>query len=143
MRPRPDPPERHRAPPDLFDECRLVRARGELTATTAAPLAHALAEARSGCGRVFLIVDLRDVILTDASILPLLCAAWDDCRARQGWVRVVHSSTAIDLVLLGGGVLGRFPAHASAQDAWRGRATAVHGARRGPTPARTADGEAT
>ncbi|MFG2792191.1 STAS domain-containing protein [Streptomyces sp. NPDC048419] len=123
MRPRPDPPERYRAP-DLFDECRLVRAHGELDPTTMAPLAHALEEALTGYGRVFVIVDLRDVTLTDGSILQPLCAAWDDCRARQGWVRVVHSSTAIDLVLLGGGVLGHFPAHASPQDAWRGRTTA-------------------
>ncbi|MCI3274910.1 STAS domain-containing protein [Streptomyces cylindrosporus] len=104
--------------PELFDECRMVHARGELDPTTVAPLAHALEEARTGHGRVFLIVDLREVTFADGSILEPLCAAWDDCRARQGWVRVVHSSTAIELVLLGGDVLGRFPAHASAQDAW-------------------------
>ncbi|MGW2516178.1 STAS domain-containing protein [Streptomyces sp. NPDC001617] len=137
MCPRPDAPEPYRKP-ELFDECRLVRAHGELDPTTVAPLAHALEEARTGYGRVFLIVDLREVTFTDGSILRPLCAAWDDCRARQGWVRVVHSSTTIDLVLLGGGVLGRFPAHASAQDACCGRTTAAYGAAPAPTSTRTA-----
>ncbi|MEU1258529.1 STAS domain-containing protein [Streptomyces chartreusis] len=132
MCPRPAPPEHHRAP-ELFDECRMVRARGHLDLTTVSLLTHALEEARTGNGRVFLIVDLREVSFTDGSILRPLCAAWDACRARQGWVRVVHSSTTIDLVLLDGGVLGRFPAHASAQDAWCGRTTAA----RGPVPALT------
>ncbi|MEU6261320.1 hypothetical protein [Streptomyces sp. NPDC047043] len=50
MCPRPDPPEPCRAP-ELLDECRMVRARGELDPTTVAPLAHALEEARTGCGR--------------------------------------------------------------------------------------------
>ncbi len=135
MRHRPsDPPDPCRVPPDLFDECRMVRARGELDPTTAAALAHALEEARTGYGRVFLIVDLSEVTLTDASLLRPLCAAWDDCRARQGWVRIVHSSTAIDLVLLGGGVLTRFPAHASAQDAWRGTTTASRTGHAPPAP---------
>ncbi|MFE0254365.1 STAS domain-containing protein [Streptomyces sp. NPDC059010] len=140
MCPRPEPPEPCRAP-ELFDECRMVRAHGMLDPTTVAPLAHALEEARIGCGRVFVIVDLREVTSTDGSILGPLCAAWDDCRARHGWVRVVHSSTTIDLALLGGGVLDRFPAHASAQDAWRGRTTAARGAVPAPTSTRTADGE--
>ena len=140
MCPRPDPPERYRAP-ELFDECRMVRVRGELDPTTVPPLAHALEEARTGCGRLFLIVDLREVTFPDGRILTPLCAAWDDCRARQGWVRVVHSSTTIDLVLLGGGVLGRFPAHASAQDAWWGRTTAARGAVPAPTSTRTAGPE--
>jgi anti-anti-sigma factor len=119
MCPHPDPPEPFRTP-ELFDECRMVRARGELDLTTVAPLAHALEGARAGRGRVFLIVDLSEVTFTDGSILGPLREAWDDCWARRGWVRVVRSSSAIDLVLLGGGLLGRFPAYASAQDAWRG-----------------------
>jgi anti-anti-sigma factor len=120
MCPRPDPTEPFRTP-ELFAECRMVRARGELDLTTVAPLEQALAGARTGCGRVFLIVDLREVTFTDGSILGPLCEAWDDCRARQGWVRVVHSSRGIDLVMLGGGVLSRFPAYATSQDAWRGK----------------------
>ncbi len=64
---------------------------------------------------------------SDTSILEPLAAAWDDCRARQGWVRVVHSSTVIDFVLLAGGLLDRFPAHASAQDAWNGRTATAPG----------------
>ena len=51
---------------------------------------------------------------SDTSILEPLAAAWDDWRARQGWVHVVHGSTVIDFMLLTGGLLDRFPAHASA-----------------------------
>lgn len=115
----PDPPEPYRMP-ELFDECRMVHARGELDVSTTTPLARALRDARTGCGRVFLIVDLREVTFADGSILQPLCEAWDDCRARLGWVRVVHRSRGIELVMLDGGVLGRFPAYASAQDAWQG-----------------------
>ncbi|SDO03332.1 anti-anti-sigma factor [Streptomyces sp. cf386] len=121
MCPHPDPPEPPRAPA-LFDECRMVRAHGELDLTTVTPLAHALEGARAGCGRIFLIVDLSQVTFTDGSILEPLREAWDDCRDRQGWVRVVHTSSVIDLVLLAGGLLASFPAYASAQDAWRGTA---------------------
>ncbi|ALV37975.1 hypothetical protein [Streptomyces sp. CdTB01] len=64
---------------------------------------------------------------SDTSILEPLAAAWDGWRARQGWVRVVHSSTVIDFALLTGGLLGRFPAHASAQDTWNGRTAAAAG----------------
>ncbi|SNX62715.1 anti-anti-sigma factor [Streptomyces sp. TLI_55] len=137
----PDPPEPFPRP-ELFDECRMVHAHGELDLTSVAPLADALEGARSGRGRVFLIVDLREVTFADGSILRPLCEAWDDCRARRGWVRVVHNSVGIDLVLLGGGVLGRFPAYASAQDAWRGTPTAARGAAPAPTSTRTADGAA-
>ncbi|WP_175647511.1 STAS domain-containing protein [Streptomyces cyaneochromogenes] len=117
-----EPTEPPRAPA-LFGECRMVRAHGELDLTTVAPLVHALEGARAGCGRIFLIVDLSEVTFTDGSILGPLHEAWDDCRARQGWIRVVHTSPGIDLVLLGGGLLGRFPAYASAQDAWQGTTT--------------------
>lgn len=136
----PDRPEPFRTP-ELFDECRMVTARGELDLTTMEPLTHALEGARSGCGRLFLIVDLREVTFTDGSILRPLREAWDDCRTRQGWVRVVHRSRGIDLVLLSGGLLGRFPAYASAQDAWRGTPTAARGAARAPTSTRTVGGE--
>jgi anti-anti-sigma regulatory factor len=137
----PDPREPSRMP-ELFDECRMVRAHGELDLTTMTPLVHALEGARAGRGRVFLIVDLREVTFADGSILQPLCEAWDDCRARRGWVRVVHSSQGIELVMLGGGVLGRFPAYASAQDAWRGTPTAAHGAALAPTSTRIAGPEA-
>ncbi|MEU9394492.1 hypothetical protein AB0D86_31415 [Streptomyces sp. NPDC048324] len=68
----------------------------------------------------------------DTRVLEPLAAAWKDCRARQGWVRVVHSSTVIDFVLLTGGLLDRLRAHASAQDAWNGRTAAAPG--RVPSP---------
>ncbi|MER5448002.1 hypothetical protein ABT052_29930 [Streptomyces sp. NPDC002766] len=45
--------------PDLFDECRVVRAGGELDVTTAPAFAHDLESARYDGGPPFLIVDLR------------------------------------------------------------------------------------
>ncbi|WP_189957420.1 STAS domain-containing protein [Streptomyces alanosinicus] len=108
--------------PALFEECRIVHAYGELDTQTVAPLVRALAEARAARrGRLFLIVDLSKVTFTDCSILTPLCAAWADCRARGGWIRVVHDNHTTDLVFRCSGLLDRFPAYASAQDAWEGR----------------------
>ncbi|MGP3999579.1 STAS domain-containing protein [Streptomyces sp. 8N706] len=106
--------------PDLFDECRVVRAYGELDLTTAPAFARDLEDARHGTGRLFLIVDLRGVTFMDGSVLAPLRAAWDDCHERLGWVRVVHTRPGAGLVFQAGGLLGRFPRYASAQDAWKG-----------------------
>lgn len=106
--------------PDLFDECRVVRAGGELDLTTAPAFAHDLESVRHGTCRVFLIVDLSDVTFVDGSILEPLCAAWEDCHERLGWVRVVYTRPGTGLVFLAGGLLERFPRYASAQDAWQG-----------------------
>jgi len=105
--------------PDLFDECRMVRAGGELDLTTAPAFARALEDARHGTGRLFLIVDLNGVTFMDGSILDPLCAAWRDCRGRGGWVRVVHPRRGSNLVFRAAGLLERFPRYASAQDAWQ------------------------
>ena len=108
--------------PEPFEECRIVRAHGELDAQTVAPLVRALAEARAARpGRLRLIVDLSRVTFTDGSILAPLCEAWSDCLARGGWIRVVHDDHTTDLVFRRNGLLHRFPAYASAQDAWEGR----------------------
>ncbi|WP_406438424.1 STAS domain-containing protein [Streptomyces sp. NBC_00631] len=108
--------------PALFEECRIVHGYGELDTQTVVPLARALAEARAARhGRLFLIVNLSRVTFTDCSILTPLCAAWADCRARGGWTRIVHDHHTTDLVLRCSGLLDRFPAYASAQDAWEGR----------------------
>ncbi|KUM80098.1 STAS domain-containing protein [Streptomyces curacoi] len=107
-------------PPELYDECRVVRPRGELDLTTAPAFARTLAEARAGAGRLFLIVDLSDVTFMDCSALDALCAAWADCRARHGWVRVVRGPASAWMVLGASGLLGRFPRYATAQDAWHG-----------------------
>ncbi len=108
--------------PALFEECRIVRAHGELDAQTVAPLVRALAEARAARpGRLLLIVDLSEVTFTDCGILPPLCEAWSDCRARDGWIRIVHDNHTTDLVFRCTGLLDRFPRYASAQDAWEGR----------------------
>lgn len=108
--------------PALFEECRIVRAHGELDRHTVAPLARALAEARAARpGRLLLIVDLSEATFTDCSILTPLCDAWYDCRARSGWLRIVYGNHTTDLVFRCTGLLDRFPAYASAQDAWEGR----------------------
>ncbi|MER6565283.1 STAS domain-containing protein [Streptomyces sp. NPDC001093] len=118
--------------PEPFEECRIVRAHGELDAQTVAPLVRALAEARAARpGRLRLIVDLSRVTFSDGSILAPLCEAWSDCRARGGWIRVVYDSHATALVFRCTGLLHRFPAYASAQDAWEGR-TADTGAPKAP-----------
>ena len=114
---------RHEAP-TLFEECRIVRARGELDAQTLAPLVRALAEARAARpGRLLLIVDLSEVTFTDCSILTPLCEAWSDCLARGGWTRIVYDNHTTDLVFRQTGLLDRFPAYANTQDAWEGRRT--------------------
>jgi anti-anti-sigma factor len=115
--------------PDLFDECRVVRADGELDLTTVPALVRGLEEARQGTARRFLIVDMRRVTFMDGSVLEPLCSAWEDCRRRLGWTRVVYTRPGLGLVLGAAGLRGRFPRYASAQDAWRGvpadRATAA------------------
>ena len=111
--------------PSLFDECQVVRARGELDLTTAPGFTRDLEDVRRGTGRLFLIVDLSDVTFMDGSTLDPLCAAWDDCQKRHGWARVVYARPGIGLVFRAGSVVERFPRYASAQDAWRG--VPVHG----------------
>ncbi|MDX3385386.1 STAS domain-containing protein [Streptomyces niveiscabiei] len=106
--------------PDVFDECRVVRAGGELDLTTVPAFARDLEDARHGRGRRFLIVDLSGVMFMDGSVLEPLCAAWRDCRGRGGWVRVIHPRPGAALVFRAGGLLERFPRYASAQDAWEG-----------------------
>ncbi|MFF4571416.1 STAS domain-containing protein [Streptomyces sp. NPDC001410] len=118
--------------PTPFEECRIVRAHGELDAQTVAPLVRALAEARADRpGRLLLIVDLSEVTFTDCGILTPLCEAWSDCRARGGWMRIVYDNHTTDLAFRHTGLLDRFPAYASAQDAWEGR-TAGTGAPEAP-----------
>ncbi|WP_107436164.1 STAS domain-containing protein [Streptomyces hyaluromycini] len=124
--PRPSSPGEPRTPPGeapaLFEECRIVRAYGELDAQTVAPLVRALAEVRAARpGRLLVIVDLSEVTFADCSILPPLCQAWADCRARGGWIRVVYDNHTTHLVFRSTGMLSRFPAYANAQDAWEGR----------------------
>lgn len=115
--------------PDLFEECRVVRAGGELDLTTAPAFARDLEAARRGGGRLFLIVDLGGVTFMDGSVLDPLCAAWHDCDRRHGWLRVVHTRLGADLVFRACDLVERFPRYASAQDAWQGiladRAVAV------------------
>lgn len=117
--------------PDVFDECRVVRAAGELDVTTVPAFARDLEGARRDSGWVFLIVDLSRVTFMDGSVVGPLCAAWHDCRGRGGWVRVVHTRPGPALLLRAGGLQQRFPRYASARHAWQGifadRAPAVRG----------------
>ncbi|GAA3800808.1 hypothetical protein GCM10022403_038850 [Streptomyces coacervatus] len=106
--------------PDLFDELRVVTADGELDLTTVPAFVRDLEDARHGSRRLFLIVDLRGVTFMDGSVLAPLCTAWEDCRERLGWVRVVHNRPGAGLVFRAGGLQERFPRYASAQDAWNG-----------------------
>ncbi|MFB7494721.1 STAS domain-containing protein [Streptomyces sp. NPDC056161] len=106
----------------FFEECRIVRAYGELDAQTVAPRVSALAEIRTARpGRLLIVVDLSDITFADYSILPPLCEAWCDCRVRGGWIRIVYDNHTTGLVFRRTDMLGRFPAHANAQDAWEGR----------------------
>ncbi|MFJ3308491.1 STAS domain-containing protein [Streptomyces sp. NPDC086549] len=106
--------------PDLFDELRVVQAGGELDLTTTPAFARDLEDARHGTGQLFLIIDLLGVTFMDGSVLAPLCAAWEDCHERLGWVRVVHTRPGVGLVFQASGLLERFPRYASAQDAWKG-----------------------
>ncbi|QDQ09317.1 STAS domain-containing protein [Streptomyces spectabilis] len=132
MSPHPDRPESADQPtlPALFDDCRLVRARGELDLTTVEPLTQALRQARAGHGRRCLIVDLREVTFMDGVVLEPLNEAWADCRARHGWLRVVYTRSTTRLVFRAGGMTDRFPRYASAQDAWHGTAARPEPGRR-------------
>ncbi|WP_406443501.1 STAS domain-containing protein [Streptomyces sp. NBC_01613] len=105
--------------PDLFDELRVVTAGGELDVTTVPAFARDLEDARHGSGRLFLIVDLLGVTFMDGSVLEPVCAAWEDCHGRLGWVRVVHNRPGTTLLFRAAGLLERFPRYASAQDAWQ------------------------
>ncbi|WP_327402422.1 STAS domain-containing protein [Streptomyces sp. NBC_01288] len=113
--------------PDLFDEPgglpdgpRVVRASGELDLTTAPAFAQELKEALHGTGRLFVVVDLLDVTFMDGSVLDPLSAAWEECRERLGWLRVVHSRPGPLLVFRAAGLVGRFPRYTSVRDAWKG-----------------------
>lgn len=78
-------------------------------------------------------MDLSEATFTDCSALTPLREAWHDCRARSGWLRIVYGNHTTHLVFRCTGLLDRFPAYASAQDAWEGR-TADPGAA-DPAPA--------
>jgi anti-sigma B factor antagonist len=106
--------------PDGPDEPRVVRARGELDLTTVPAFAQELKEARHGTGRIFIVVDLLDVTFMDGSVLDPLSAAWEECRERLGWLRVVHSRPGPLLVFRAAGLVGRFPRYASVRDACEG-----------------------
>lgn len=131
MNPHPDPhdprhpydardPRHPYDPHDPHDECRTVRADGELDLTTAPDFTRDLEDVRHGTGRLFLVVDLSRVTFMDGSVLDPLCAAWDDCQERRGWARVVYTRPGIGLVLRAASVQERFPRYATAHDARRG-----------------------
>ncbi|MER7645040.1 STAS domain-containing protein [Streptomyces sp. NPDC126522] len=105
--------------PDLFDELRVVLADGELDLTTVPAFARELDAARHGTGRLFVVVDLLGVTFMDGSVLDPLCVAWEECRERLGWLRVVHVRPGPELLFRASGLLERFPRYASTLDAWK------------------------
>lgn len=124
--------------PDLFEDCQVVHAKGELDLTTVPDLARDLDRARGlRPGHPWLIVDLNQVTFMDGSVLAPLCVTWEDCRRRLGWLRLVRTGPGTALVLRASGLVDRFPRYASAWDAWRG-VPAVEGERRPPAADRPA-----
>ncbi|MGW1626341.1 STAS domain-containing protein [Streptomyces sp. NPDC002172] len=112
-----------RAKRTLFEECRIVRAYGELDAQTVAPLVSALAEVRAARpGRLLVIVDLSAVTFADCSILPPLCEAWSDATPGADGSA---SSTTTTRSAWSSAAPACFPAHANAQDAWEERTSAA------------------
>ncbi|MBC9714614.1 STAS domain-containing protein [Streptomyces sp. TRM66268-LWL] len=107
--------------PDLFEECRLVRARGELDLTTVDSFAQALRASRATAGSPFLLVDLSLVSFMDGSVLAPLDESWADCERRRGWVRVVYLHRT-GLVFRASGDEARFPRYANCRNAWQGLA---------------------
>jgi anti-anti-sigma factor len=105
--------------PDLLNKLRVVTADGELDLVTVPAFARDLEAVRHGSGRLFLIVDLCAVTFMDGSVLDPLCAAWEDCRDRLGWVRVAYHRPAARLVFRAAGLLELFPRYAGVRDAWQ------------------------
>ncbi|MFZ3558469.1 STAS domain-containing protein [Streptomyces sp. BH055] len=107
-------------PPEPFAECRVVRPRGELDLTTSTAFGDSLVRARAGTGRLFLIVDMSGLTFMDTSGLDPLCSAWEGCRARHGWMRLVRAPTSARLVLRATETLSYLAWYASVRDAWQG-----------------------
>jgi anti-anti-sigma factor len=108
----------------------VIHADGELDLTTVPVLAQSLVETCRSDGSPFLIVDMTEVSFMDGRALYPLCSAWRDCTARQGWLRLVYTSSAVALVLRAATLSSRFPRYATVEDARRG--LAAHG----PPPGR-------
>ncbi|WP_199551601.1 STAS domain-containing protein [Streptomyces sp. N35] len=110
-----------RVRPDLFDECRLVTAEGELDLTTITPFTQALWDSRNAAGCPFLIVDLSLVSFMDSSVLSPLNDAWTDCSHRHGWVRVIYHNR-LGLLFRASGGNSHFPRYHNRRNAWQGLA---------------------
>ncbi|WP_425831362.1 STAS domain-containing protein [Streptomyces fractus] len=107
-------------PSEFFAGCRVVHPRGEVDLTTSAAFGESLVRARGGTGRLFLIVDMSRLTFMDTSGLDPLCEAWEDCRARHGWLRLVRAPTSARLVLRAAETLPHLPWYASVRDACQG-----------------------
>ncbi|MYV54496.1 STAS domain-containing protein [Streptomyces sp. SID3212] len=105
---------------DPPDACQVVRATGELDLTTVPRFAHELRTIRDVPRPPRLVVDLSAVSFMDGSALDPLCAAWDDCRHRGGWARVVYTRRSVGIVFRAARLGELFPQYLSVQDARRG-----------------------
>ena len=103
--------------------CRVVSPFGELDLVTAAAFRHSLDGGDAGFAPAVprLVVDLTAVTFMDVSPLHELCAVRLRSHERAGWVRLVYASRAIDRLLWGTRLTGRFPRYATVADARAGR----------------------
>ncbi|MDH6213868.1 STAS domain-containing protein [Streptomyces pseudovenezuelae] len=86
----------------------VVEALGEIDLATAEPLGEHLDAATSGA-RPDVLVDLRAVEFFDCSGLRVLCRAEARARERGGRLRVVLDAPRLRRLLVGAGLLRRFP----------------------------------
>lgn len=109
---------------DPLDACQVIRAAGELDLTTVPHLARELRTVGARSEPPRLVVDLTEVSFMDGSVLDPLCAAWDDCRHRGGWARVVYTRRSVGIVFRAARLSELFPQHLSVEDARLGQVAA-------------------
>ncbi|MFE7271572.1 STAS domain-containing protein [Streptomyces sp. NPDC057623] len=86
----------------------VVEVMGEVDLATAASVAEHL-DAATGRPESDVLVDLRRVEFFDCSGLRVLCRAETRARERGGRLRVVSAAPRLRRLLLGAGLLDRFP----------------------------------
>lgn len=113
----PDPEEPVVVPPAANAHARtrsdgpftVVEVVGEIDLATADLVAEHLGAATAGPGRPDILVDLRQVSFLDCSCLRVLCRAESRARERGGRLRLVTDAPRVRRLLLGAGLLRRFP----------------------------------
>ncbi|MEV8524801.1 anti-sigma factor antagonist [Streptomyces sp. NPDC052000] len=105
---------------DLSQECRVIRASGELDILTTPLLSGDLARAQRGAQIPYVVVDLTQVTFMDCSALGPLCVARATCLDRSGWLRLVYVGRTIGLLLRIVDLTGVFPRYATVDAARQG-----------------------